>query len=629
MRFLLGKIKKAAAFAVPLAMCVACTQGSVEETTDNTKTPGQPASKPNVVIILTDDQGYGDMSLHGNPVLKTPNIDQLASDGIELTDFHVDPTCSPTRAALMTGRYSTRVGVWLTYSSRNHLYRDETTMADVFKYNGYRTAIFGKWHLGDNYPFRPEDRGFDESYIHMGGVVGEAPDYWDNDYFGDTYFRNGVPEKAEGYSGDIWFNEAIRFIEKNKTKPFFIYLPTNTPHGPFNVDPSYAAPYLKAGEPSTRARFYGMITTIDDNLAQFRRFLKGAGLDQNTLIVYMTDNGTTQGFEGPRDGYPVSGYNAGMRGGKTSAYEGGHKAAGIIYWPQGGLVGGRKINTLTAQIDLLPTFVDMFGLKTPEHKPWDGTSLAGLLNGNTLAPRDLVVHNQARFGEPVGEGDLKKNKDFVVMRDKWRLVGNELYDLNSDPAQRQDIAEQHPALAKELRAVYEAWWSDVTQDVRYAPVILDPEKQEEVKLTGQAWFGEKVPYDQQHVRNAMQTQGYWMLDSVKRADYLVEVRRWPRESGLSFSAYPDKKVMSPGLDENFPLYKLNDNAIDVREVVVRVNGKEIRTPITGKEASIEVPVTFEQGHNRIAADMIDANGNIYSAYYVYVSPLNGRQVATN
>jgi len=187
--------------------------------------------RPNVIVIMTDDQGYGDMSCHGNPFVKTPKLYRLWAESVRLTDFHVDPTCSPTRAALMTGRYSFRTGVWLTYAGRHHLRRDEVTIADVFSRNGYRTAIFGKWHLGDNYPFRPDDRGFDESLIHGGGVVGETPDYWGNDYYDDVYLRNGRPERVQGYCTDVWFNEAMRFIAENRKRPFFLYIPTNAPHG--------------------------------------------------------------------------------------------------------------------------------------------------------------------------------------------------------------------------------------------------------------------------------------------------------------------------------------------------------------------------------------------------------------
>ncbi len=249
---------------------------------------GAVERKPNVIVIITDDQGYGDLSCHGNPWLKTPEMDRLYTDGVRLTDFHVDPTCAPTRAALMTGRYSARTGVWLTYGSRHHLRRDEVTMADVFQQHGYRTAIFGKWHLGDNYPFRPTDRGFDESLIHGGGVIGETPDYWDNNYYDDTYFRNNRPEKVKGYCTDVWFDETIRFMEANRDRPFFVYLSTNAPHGPLHVPERYRIPYAAQG--ARRAAFYGMIASIDENLGRLRTALTALRLERDTIVSSRTRN---------------------------------------------------------------------------------------------------------------------------------------------------------------------------------------------------------------------------------------------------------------------------------------------------------------------------------------------------
>jgi len=191
--------------------------------------------RPNVILVMTDDQGYGDLACLGNSVIKTPNLDRLYAKSIRLTNFHVDPTCTPTRSALMTGHYSSRTGAWSTFMGRSLLRKDEVTMGDVFTAGGYRTGIFGKWHLGDNYPFWPHDRGFGEALIHGGGSIGEAPDYWDNNYFDDTYFNNGKAEKFKGYCTDVWFNEAIKFIEANNDRPFFCYISTNSPHGPLNI----------------------------------------------------------------------------------------------------------------------------------------------------------------------------------------------------------------------------------------------------------------------------------------------------------------------------------------------------------------------------------------------------------
>ncbi|MEZ6120615.1 MAG: arylsulfatase [Pirellulaceae bacterium] len=282
--------------------------------------------RPNVILIMTDDQGYGDMGAHGNPVLKTPNLDRLYSQAIRMTDFHVDPTCSPTRSALLSGRYSTKTGVWHTICGRSLMAADELTLAEIFKANGYATGMYGKWHLGDAYPLRPQDQGFDDVVCHGGGGVGQTPDYFDNDYFDDTYWRNGQTEKFEGYCTDVWFREATRFISQHQDEPFFVYLATNAPHGPYLVDEKYRQPYDQ--QDRNTSRFFGMIANIDENVGRLRSFLKENNLDQNTLFIFMTDNGTAQG-EGV--------FNADMRGKKGSEYDGGHRVPCFFYWPNGQL----------------------------------------------------------------------------------------------------------------------------------------------------------------------------------------------------------------------------------------------------------------------------------------------------
>ena len=252
--------------------------------------------QPNVVVVITDDQGYGDLAFTGNPAIKTPTLDKLATQATLLNNFHVDPTCAPTRSALMTGRYSDRVGVWHTVQGRNMLRKREVTMADVFKSNGYATGMFGKWHLGDCYPYRPEDRGFQHCIYHKAGGVGQAPDYWGNDYFDDTYVVNGKYQQFKGFCTDIWFDEGMKFIKdsKAKDKPFFAYIATNAPHSPYYSPEKYSKPY--AGNPDVSIpEFYGMITNIDDNMAKLMKMLDDEGLADNTILVFMTDNGTAGG----------------------------------------------------------------------------------------------------------------------------------------------------------------------------------------------------------------------------------------------------------------------------------------------------------------------------------------------
>lgn len=424
---------------------------------------GQTKERPNVIIVMTDDQGYGDFSCHGHPILETPKIDDFYAQSVRLTDFHVDPSCSPTRAALLTGRYSARTGVWDTASGRQILRRDEVTMAEVFRKNGYRTAIFGKWHLGYSYPYLPENRGFEETLVHYAGGVGRGPDYPGNDYFDDTYFRNGKPEKVQGYCTDVWFREAMRFIEGNRERPFFLYIPTNTPHSPYRVEEKYWKPYLKKGVPETRARYFGMCANIDENFGLLCEHLRNLGLERDTIFIFLTDNGGTGGFELSKKyhGFVTSGYNAGMRGGKQSMYEGGHRVPCFIRWPAGG-IGGRKgndVEELTAHFDLFPTLMELCHLQGAENIRFDGTSLVPLLKSEQVQwpSRKLVVAVNREEKPP-------RWRRTAILTERWRLInGQKLYDIKKDPGQRSDIAGEHPEIVAELREFYEKHWKDISK----------------------------------------------------------------------------------------------------------------------------------------------------------------------
>ena len=267
--------------------------------------------RPNVVLVMTDDQGYGDLGCHGNAHVKTPQLDKLHAESVRFTDFHVSPFCAPTRAALMTGRFSDLTGVRTTIHGRNHLDVRETTMAEYFKSSGYATGHFGKWHLGRNYPFRPMDRGFDQWVGHGDGGIGTASDYWGNDKMNDHYMRNGRWEQFRGFSTDVFFDESMKFIARNKDKPFFVYLATNAPHWPWNVKEQWRDEYgdKLARFDKTRKRsvadFYATITRFDENLGRLRKFLSDEGLSRNTILIFLTDNGTAGSWNV---------YNAGMRG---------------------------------------------------------------------------------------------------------------------------------------------------------------------------------------------------------------------------------------------------------------------------------------------------------------------------
>lgn len=482
------------------------------------------ARKPNIIFIVTDDQGYGEIAAHGNPVIKTPHLDALHTDSVRFTDFHVDPTCSPTRAAMLTGRYSTRTGVWHTINGRSLMRGGEVTLPEVLKANGYDTALVGKWHIGDNFPCRPQDQGYDHAVWHHGGGLGNAPDFWENDYHDDTFKVNDEWRKFDGYCTDVWFDEAIRYIEQPRDKPFFLSIHTNAPHDPYIVPDSYSKPYREAGLSETMAIFYGMITCIDDHIGRLRKRLAELNIADNTLLVFMTDNGTAAGWItlNSEETY----YNSGMRGWKSSAYEGGHRVPCFWHWPQGGLAGGRDVPDLTAHIDILPTFIDLLGLEKPAGPPIDGISLAPLLRdpAATLPGRPLFVHVQRQFLPP-------KWTHSAVMTQRWRLVhGRELYDIQTDPGQKDDLADQHPDTVAQLRADYETWWKSLADDMQQTVRHGLGGDENPMTLSSHDWLmepGERdAAWHQNHVRRGDIVNGPWAVNVERAGDYEITLHRW-------------------------------------------------------------------------------------------------------
>ncbi|MGV3721659.1 MAG: arylsulfatase [Actinomycetota bacterium] len=486
-----------------------------------------PSSRPNVILIITDDQGYGDLGAHGNRMIRTPHLDRLHGESVRLTNFHVDPTCAPSRAALMTGRYSTRTGVWHTIAGRSLMAPDEVTLAQSFNDSGYRTGIFGKWHLGDNYPLRPHDRGFDVALTHGGGGVTQTPDHWGNDYFDDTYARNGKPEKLAGYCTDVWFREASRFVEANQRRSFFLYLSTNAPHSPYNVAASYADPYRTRGVPDPMAAFYGMITNIDENIGVLRDRLRELKLDRNTIFIFMTDNGTAAGVARAPEAGKWPGFSAGMRAAKGSEYEGGHRVPCFFYWPEGNLTGGFDIPQLTAHIDLLPTLAQLCSL-TPPKRNLDGVSLAPLLRREKVkwADRTLFVHSQ-RVQEPV------KWKQTAVMTPRWRLVnGKELYDIPADPGQQANVAAQHPDVMSSLTVAYDRWWDSLEPARRQSvPLTLGHPAQNPVTLNAHDWRAadRQVPWNHEMIARQPAVNGWWAVEIARPGEYEFTLRAWPPE----------------------------------------------------------------------------------------------------
>ncbi len=486
--------------------------------------------RPNIVLVITDDQGYGDLGCTGNPWLRTPALDDFYADAVRLRDFHVGPTCAPTRAGLLTGHYANSTGVWHTIGGRSLLREAEVTLADALRAAGYRTAIFGKWHLGDNPPYRPGDRGFDECVTHGGGGIGQTPDAWGNDYFDDVYSVNGQPRRFAGYCTDVWFAEARAFLTRmaGARQPFFCYLAPNAPHSPFNVPPPYAAPYRSLMS-ARRANFYGMIANLDENFARLRATLRELALEEDTILIFMTDNGTAAGARFDAAGFLREGYNAGLRGGKGSPYDGGHRVPFFLRYPRGALCGGRDINTLCAHIDVMPTLLELCNVPTPRALSWHGRSLVPILRDAAAAwPERALVTDSQRLTEPV------KWRQSAVMSDRWRLIdGAKLYDIRADREQRRDLAAQHPTEVARLRAAYEEWWAIVSeQAARNVPIALGGDEVA-TTLSAHDWRNEAsdCPWHQGHIRAGHRCEGYWEVRVLRAGRYQFALRRWPEDAG--------------------------------------------------------------------------------------------------
>tara|TARA_Y100000588_G_scaffold395306_1_gene522854 strand:- start:23255 stop:24967 length:1713 start_codon:yes stop_codon:yes gene_type:complete len=474
----------------------------------------QSFQQPNVILVMTDDQGWAQVGSHGNQLLETPNLDRLASQSVEMTRFYVSPVCAPTRASLMTGRYNYRTGVVDTYLGRAMMHSDEVTLAELLGDVGYRNGIFGKWHLGDNYPMRATDQGFHEVLIHKGGGIGQPSDPLDTSYFDPILQQNNREEKFQGYCTDIFFDAARRFIELNRDQPFFAYISTNAPHSPYDVPESYSSHYKKKGLNDKDARIYGMITNIDENVGLLLNTLDELQLAENTILIFMTDNGAT-----------TQHYTAGLRAQKTSVYDGGIRVPFFLRWPN--RFEPAKIDTVGAHIDVLPTILDAVEVNIPEKLMIDGQSLLPVFTGD-FPPSERAIFIQSHRGN---EPTLYRN--FAVVEQQYKLlqplhfsraapkkVSFELYDLGVDPGERNDLASKMPEVVNRMRFSYETWFRDVSSTRGYSPLHISVGTEEEnpVVLTRQDWrVVGPDGWSDSHL-------GYWSIDVETGGTYDIRFR---------------------------------------------------------------------------------------------------------
>ncbi len=567
--------------------------------------------QPNVIIVITDDQGYGDLGCNGNPYIQTPSLDHFSHESVSFSNFHVSTTCAPTRGALMSGRHTNRVNTYHTIAGRSLLFEDEVILPQVLAMNGYTCGMFGKWHLGDNYPFRPEDRGFHEVVRHGGGGISQLPDYWGNDYFDDSYWHNGRPQQYEGYCTDVFFGEAMRFIEENRGGPFFCYLSTNAPHGPLNVPEKYIELYRGMDEvPERQKRFYGMITNIDDNFKKLREHLDILGVMHNTILIFMTDNGTAEG-------HIV--YNSDMRGNKGSEYEGGHRVPLMISWPDGGLTGGRRVDQLVAHYDLLPTLVDLLELRFTPHHPLDGLSVKPLLEGSA---KDWP--NRILFVDTQRLQNLVKYRKYSVMDNEWRLVnGQELYHVKDDPGQNRNLIREYPEVAGRLAEGYERGWRSIQDEgvqERYAFIRAGTPWENPVRICshdmltsdlGNAWhqFG---------AAEAVQAAGIWKVELATGGSYVFTLRRFPRESDLAINAHFPAAVKPARLEASMPASR--DAGFEA--AFLSIGSLKETTRIGSRDQEVTFTADLPAGRYDMEARLIDGEGRVHPSYFVYIERID-------
>ncbi|MFI5460871.1 MAG: arylsulfatase [Isosphaerales bacterium] len=525
---------------------------------------GAPDERPNILLIMTDDQGYGDLGAHGNPKIKTPHIDQFTTESVRLKNFYVSPVCSPTRASLLTGRYNFRTGVVDTYLGRSMMHPDEVTLAEVLAAAGYRTGIFGKWHLGDNSPLRPIDQGFREALVIKGGGIGQPADPpGGSSYFDPVLQHNGKAERYKGYCSDIFAQAAIDFLSADGDHPFFAYLAFNCPHDPLEApEPELAAykamdltlgsfpqlgqpiPAALAAPPDSVARVYAMVTNIDTNVGKILKVLDDRRIAGKTIVVFMTDNGPAQVR-----------FNAGLRGWKGSVYDGGIHVPCYIRWP-GQLPAGLIVDQVAAHIDLMPTLLAACDVAPPRDVKLDGKSLLLLLRGvQTTGWPDRTLFFQWHRGDrpEAGRAFAARSRTYKLVRREPTPGARgkpplELYDMEHDPLELHDVAGLHPDVVARMHANYQDWFKDVTSTRGPEPIRIElgGTRENPTFLTRQDWRGPLAGWNPNDL-------GFWEVQVARAGSFDISLhfapRRFPTTAHVSLSGTSREQTLGAGATE--------------------------------------------------------------------------------
>lgn len=567
-------------------------------------------SKPNVVIMLLDDIGYGDLQCLGNTRTETPYLDKLWAESVRFTDFHVSPMSTPTRGQLLTGRHCLENEADMVCAGRSVPRPDFPMLSEVFKANGYATGMFGKWHLGENAPFRPSDRGFDESLYFPGSSLGTARDYWNNDGFDCTVIHQNTRKKYDGYITDVWNDQAIEWMQQQQKddKPFFCYLPSNLVHGPEFVEEEFKEYFAAKNYTGPYPTVYAALKRYDGICARVDAFLEKSGLRENTIVIFLSDNGATDVM--------AKVDNAGMRGYKTSLYDGGHRVPCFVRWPKNGWDGGRDFDKLTEVQDIFPTLVEACSLKETDKLQLTGTSLVAALEGKDMPILDdricFVQYGKYDRSRLSGNNPVIENVpcgpvygDAAVLWQNWRLVhNNELYNISTDPGQEINLSGKEPKIVEKLQAAYNKWWSDISPEgrpIRAIPIGIDNEL---VKLDVSSWEGAWIDFSGA-IRSGLRINGAWNLDVACDGVYRVYLRRWPEELGLPIrSAAPEFK----------PHYR-EGKALDVSKIRIEIQGQTLDSDVSNEDISIQIDIPLKKGVTKIKTYMMNADGETLAGVY--------------
>ena len=478
-------------------------------------------TQPNVVIVIMDDLAYGDLACHGNPYTSTPKLDQLYRESTRLTRYLSGPVCTPARAALFTGRHPFRTRAIDTYLGRSMIDPSEVTLAELLRDAGYTTGLFGKWHLGDCYPMRPIDKGFDECVMHRGGGMCQPSDLGRKSYFDPDLVHNGQLQRYLGYCTDIFFDEALRFIEEKSGQPFFAYIGTNAPHNPLDVAEDWSRRYRDLNLSDSVARLYGMVENIDYNIGRLTRKLEDLGIGENTILIYTSDHGPCGSS---RDESGQIRFNAGLRGIKGALYEGGIRVPCFIRWPVENS-GERDLDRLANPIDILPTLCAATEVDTPADRTIDGANLLPLLRQEMEVSDwpDRTICMQWHRGDTA-----VRDRNYAAIGQRYKLHRHEeldedeLYDLQADPAEENDISRANPERIASLRSEYVRWFDDVSNtrpDNYEAPrIVIGTKYENPTSLTRQDWrlYGDEEGWDAEH-------PGFWMVEIATNGIYSLLV----------------------------------------------------------------------------------------------------------